>query len=300
MRLGWQVGSFSFLLLFVCAIWLSARLPLQDELGPGPGFFPLWLAMIGGVLSAVLLVQTVRKPVPGHEDEALMPDRPALQRILAVLILLAVGSLIATWILAGIVPTLIYYGLAILHPAIFYPAACLICALVGLSIGSSWTVAGTLGIALIGVASAMGLSPAVTAGAIISGAYFGDKMSPLSDTTNLAPAVAGSELFAHVRHMTWTTVPSLLLAISGFLVIGLVQPAETGAAGFNDMSAVLARNFDLGWYLLLPLAVVMAMAWRKMPAFPTMMIGALLGGVFGQHSRTVTWRTPAMPRSIRC
>ena len=208
----------------------------------------------------------------------------------AVLILLAVGSLIATWILAGIVPTLIYYGLAILHPAIFYPAACLICALVGLSIGSSWTVAGTLGIALIGVASAMGLSPAVTAGAIISGAYFGDKMSPLSDTTNLAPAVAGSELFAHVRHMTWTTVPSLLLAISGFLVIGLVQPAETGAAGFNDMSAVLARNFDLGWYLLLPLAVVMAMAWRKMPAFPTMMIGALLGGVFAvifQPEKTV-------------
>ncbi|MGH6618639.1 MAG: tripartite tricarboxylate transporter TctB family protein [Alphaproteobacteria bacterium] len=93
MRLGWQVGSASFLLLFVCAIWLSARLPLQDALGPGPGFFPLWLAMIGGVLSAVLLVQTVRKPVPGHEEEALMPDRPAIRRILAVLILLAAAAL---------------------------------------------------------------------------------------------------------------------------------------------------------------------------------------------------------------
>lgn len=198
----------------------------------------------------------------------------------AILILLAVGSLIATWILAGIVPTLIYYGLAILHPAIFYPAACFICALVGLSIGSSWTVAGTLGIALIGVASAMGLSPAVTAGAIISGAYFGDKMSPLSDTTNLAPAVAGSELFAHVRHMMWTTVPSLLIAITGFGIVGFVQHANAGGGSFNDMADVLARNFDLGWYLLLPLALVMFMAWRKMPAFPTMMIGALVGGLF--------------------
>ncbi|HEX6928201.1 MAG TPA: Na+/H+ antiporter NhaC family protein, partial [Gammaproteobacteria bacterium] len=196
----------------------------------------------------------------------------------AVLILLAVGSLIATWILSGTVPTLIYYGLSVLHPAIFYPAACFICALVGLSIGSSWTVAGTLGIALIGVAGAMGLSPAVTAGAIISGAYFGDKMSPLSDTTNLAPAVAGSELFEHIRHMTWTTLPSLTIALIGFGIVGLVQHGQ-GTAGFGGMSEVLAENFDLGWYLLAPLALVMAMAWKKMPAFPTMLIGALAGGV---------------------
>ncbi|HEX7029782.1 MAG TPA: Na+/H+ antiporter NhaC [Gammaproteobacteria bacterium] len=198
----------------------------------------------------------------------------------AVLILLAVGSLIATWILSGTVPTLIYYGLSVLHPAIFYPAACFISALVGLSIGSSWTVAGTLGIALIGVAGAMGLSPAVTAGAIISGAYFGDKMSPLSDTTNLAPAVAGSELFEHVRHMAWTTVPSLTLALIGFGVVGLVQHSQGQTAGFGSMANVLAENFDLGWYLLAPLALVMAMAWKKMPAFPTMMIGALAGGLF--------------------
>lgn len=198
----------------------------------------------------------------------------------AILILLAVGSLIATWILSGTVPTLIYYGLAVLHPAIFYPAACLICALVGLSIGSSWTVAGTLGIALIGVAGAMGLSPAIAAGAIISGAYFGDKMSPLSDTTNLAPAVAGSELFHHIRHMMWTTIPSLLLALLAFGVAGFMQTAAAGATGFDNMSAVLAEDFRLGWYLLLPLALVMYMAYRKMPAFPTMMIGALVGGVF--------------------
>lgn len=198
----------------------------------------------------------------------------------AMLILLAVGSLIATWILSGTVPTLIYYGLAVLHPAIFYPAACFICAVVGLSIGSSWTVAGTLGIALIGVAGAMGLSPTVAAGAIISGAYFGDKMSPLSDTTNLAPAVAGSELFSHIRHMMWTTIPSLIIALIGFGIVGVLQQSEGDAGGFNAMTDVLAQNFDTGWYLLIPLALVMYMAYRKVPAFPAMMIGALVGGAF--------------------
>ncbi|MBW3567268.1 MAG: Na+/H+ antiporter NhaC [Proteobacteria bacterium] len=198
----------------------------------------------------------------------------------AILILLSVGSLIAAWILSGTVPTLIYYGLAVLHPAIFYPAACFICAVVGLSIGSSWTVAGTLGIALIGVAGAMGLSPAVAAGAIISGAYFGDKMSPLSDTTNLAPAVAGSELFSHIRHMMWTTVPSLVIALVGFGIMGFLQHAEGSAGGFNQMSDVLTEHFRTGWYLLFPLALVMYMAYRKVPAFPAMMIGALVGGVF--------------------
>lgn len=198
----------------------------------------------------------------------------------AMLILLSVGSLIATWILSGTVPTLIYYGLQILHPSIFYPAATIICALVGLSIGSSWTVAGTLGIALIGVASAMGLSPAITAGAIISGAYFGDKMSPLSDTTNLAPAVAGSELFHHIRHMMWTTVPSLILALVGFTIIGLVQTPDGQLQDFGNISEVLASQFEIGWYLLIPLFLVIYMAWMKMPAFPTMMVGALVGGIF--------------------
>ncbi len=135
----------------------------------------------------------------------------------ALLILFTVGSLIGTWILSGTVPTMIYYGMKILNPEYFYAASCLLCAIVAISIGSSWTVAGTLGIALIGVAGAMGLNIEITAGAIISGAYFGDKMSPMSDTTNLAPAVAGTDLFSHIRHMAWTTVPSIIIALIGFL-----------------------------------------------------------------------------------
>ena len=122
--------------------------------------------------------------------------------VVPIFILLAVGALIGSWILSGTVPTLIVYGLKLLHPSFFYPAACLICAIVALAIGSSWTVAGTLGVALIGVGQGLDMSPAITAGAVISGAYFGDKMSPLSDTTNIAPTAAGSELFAHIRHMT--------------------------------------------------------------------------------------------------
>ncbi|MDP5054412.1 MAG: Na+/H+ antiporter NhaC, partial [Congregibacter sp.] len=121
------------------------------------------------------------------------------------LILLAVGMLIGTWILSGTVPTMIYYGVQILNPQIFYAASALICAIVAISVGSSWTVAGTLGIGLMGIAGSFDLSPAIAAGAIVSGAYFGDKLSPMSDTTNLASAAAGVDLFEHIRHMLWTT-----------------------------------------------------------------------------------------------
>jgi Na+:H+ antiporter, NhaC family len=198
----------------------------------------------------------------------------------AILILLSVGALIGTWILCGAVPTLIHYGLLLLHPSYFYPAACLVCALVALTIGSSWTVAGTLGVALMGVAQGLGLDPAITAGAVVSGAYFGDKMSPLSDTTNLAPAAAGSELFAHIRHMGWTTMPSIALALVGFTVIGLGADAGTVDAGFGDLSAQLAQRFALGPHLLLPMLAVFALAMRQFPAYPTILIGALLGAAF--------------------
>ncbi len=198
-----------------------------------------------------------------------------------ILILLAVGALIGTWILSGTVPTLIHYGLELMNPAWFYPASCLLCAIVALCIGSSWTVAGTIGVALMAIAPGLDLSPAVTAGAVISGAYFGDKMSPLSDTTNLAPAVAGSELFAHIRHMSWTTVPSILIALIGFSLIGLFGGAPASAEGdFGNLGQLLDEQFALGIHLLIPMVVVFVLAARKFPAFPTIMIGALLGAVF--------------------
>ncbi|WP_196137267.1 Na+/H+ antiporter NhaC [Aliikangiella sp. G2MR2-5] len=198
----------------------------------------------------------------------------------AILILLMVGSLIGTWILSGTVPTMIYYGLKILDPSIFYAAACVVCALVSISIGSSWTTAGTVGVALIGIAAGLELSLPITAGAIISGAYFGDKMSPLSDTTNLAPAVAGTELFTHIRHMAWTTGPSILIAIIIFTVIGFTGSAEGSSEGLQNTLSIINANFSISFFTLLPLFLVLFLAYKKMPAFPTLFIGALVGGLF--------------------
>ncbi|QOW22972.1 Na+/H+ antiporter NhaC [Novilysobacter avium] len=198
-----------------------------------------------------------------------------------IFILLAVGALIGTWILSGTVPTMIVYGLKLLHPSYFYPAACLICAIVGLVIGSSWTVAGTLGVALIGVAQGLDMSPAVTAGAVISGGYFGDKISPLSDTTNIAPAAAGSELFSHIRHMLWTTVPSIVIALILFTVIGLGEARELATdQAFGNLPQVLGQQYSLGAHLLIPMVVVFALAITGFPAYPSILIGALLGAVF--------------------
>ena len=198
----------------------------------------------------------------------------------AILILLMVGALIGTWLLAGTVPSMIYFGLQILNPTIFYAAACIICALVSISIGSSWTTAGTVGVALIGIATGLDMSLAITAGAVISGAYFGDKMSPLSDTTNLAPAVAGTDLFTHIRHMVWTTGPSILIAIGIFFVIGLFHESTDKAATLGSTISLLQAQFNVSIWALLPLFLVLFMAYRKYPAFLTLLVGALVGGLF--------------------
>ncbi|OFC71430.1 Na+/H+ antiporter NhaC [Alteromonas confluentis] len=198
----------------------------------------------------------------------------------ACLILLAVGSLIGTWMLAGTVPTLIYYGLELLNPSFFYAATCLICAVVAMSIGSSWTTAATVGVALMGVATGMDMSPAITAGAVVSGSYFGDKISPLSETTNLAPAVAGTDLFEHIRYMLWTTIPSFIIALILFTILGFSETNAASLARIEQMQTLLAESFNLGWYMLIPLVVLLTLAVRKMPAFPAVSIGALLGGIW--------------------
>jgi len=194
-----------------------------------------------------------------------------------ILILFSVGLLIGSWILSGTVPTMIYYSLLILDPSIFYVASCIICALIALSIGSSWTVAGTVGIALIGAAAGMGLSVEVTAGAIISGAYFGDKMSPLSETTNLAPAVAGTDLFTHIGHMVWTTLPSITIALILFTLIGLNINSSASAEDLAITMRLLNDNFTLNIVMLLPVAALLFMANKRLPPIPTIMAGAALG-----------------------
>jgi len=196
----------------------------------------------------------------------------------ALLILLTVGMLIGTWIAGGIIQTMIYYGLMILNPNIFLVAACLICSIVSLSTGSSWTTAGTIGIALIGIGTALGISLPMTAGAIISGAYFGDKMSPLSDSTNLAAAMGGSNLFDHIKHMVFTVTPSLLIALVLYAILGMGQAGSSA-----DMSEVgilmdgLKENFYISPVLLIPPLFIILMIVFKIPAMPGLLGGALLG-----------------------
>jgi len=208
----------------------------------------------------------------------------------AILILLAIGILIGLWVAGGIVPLLIDLGLNLLSPRYFLPATCIICAVVSVTTGSSWTTAGTVGIALIGVGRGLGVPVEMTAGAIISGAYFGDKMSPLSDTTNLAPAVAGSELFSHIRHMMWTTFPSIVLAIGIYTLMGISGDARAAVNEDNlrQLIRVLEAHYELTPWLLVAPALIVVMVLKKVPALPALLTGAAAGGIMGMITQDMT------------
>lgn len=200
----------------------------------------------------------------------------------ALLILLLIGALSGTWLVAGIIPAFIHYGLQLLDPSWFLLAACLICAALSLATGSSWGTVGTVGVALVGIGTALGISTGWVAGAIISGAYFGDKLSPLSDTTNIAPAVAGTDLFTHIRYMLYTTIPSFAIALLVFLIAGLGAhqfSGEVNAGLADEVGSAITRAFDIHLGLFLaPLAVIVMIA-KKVPAAPALFIGVLLGGI---------------------
>ena len=200
----------------------------------------------------------------------------------ALIILLLIGSLAGTWMMSGIVPSMIYYGLDLLNPSIFLVAACIICSIVSLATGSSWSTIATIGIAMLGIGNALGIHQGLTGGAIISGAYFGDKMSPLSDTTNLAPAMAGTDLISHIKYMMWTTIPSFTISLIIFLLIGLNLNSENGELKQVEiMQSALSNSFNVSlWSLLVPLTVI-AIIIKKIPAIPALLFGSLLGGLYG-------------------
>ena len=188
----------------------------------------------------------------------------------AMLILAVVGLMLASWLVGGVIPSMMYYGIKVIAPSIFLFTACLLCCIVSLATGSSWSTAGSMGVALIGVGTALGFPVYMTAGAVVSGAYFGDKMSPLSDTTNLAPAVAGSNLFDHIKHMIWTTGPSLCIALIVYLVLGFFGD-HSGSANTDTIDTILgfiSDSFNVGiLYLIPPVFVIVAVA-MKFPALP--------------------------------
>ena len=197
----------------------------------------------------------------------------------ALLILLMVGALSGTWLVSGIIPAMIYYGLQILNPTIFLAACVIICAIISIATGSSWTTSATVGIALIGIGNALGIPMGMTAGAVLSGAYFGDKMSPLSDTTNLAPAMAGGDLFTHIRYMLLTTVPTLIVTLIVFVVLGFTMDTSGEADTASILNSIDATFNISGWLFLVPLGVIL-MILKKTPPLMALLIGTLLGGVF--------------------
>ncbi|GMW05276.1 MAG: sodium:proton antiporter [Nevskiales bacterium] len=192
----------------------------------------------------------------------------------AIFILFAVGALTGAWAMSGTLMAMVYYGLQLLSPHYFYMTTAIICGIVAFSIGSSWTVAATIGVGLVGIAVNMELSPAVTAGAVISGAYFGDKSSPLSDTANLAAAVAGADLYQHIREVLWTSVPALAITLLIFFFMG--APGDFDATEKLDN---IRKTFDVSLIHFLPLVVVVVMAAIRIPPFTTIMMGALAGAV---------------------
>ena len=197
----------------------------------------------------------------------------------AILILAVVGLMLGSWMAGGVVPSMMYYGIKVIAPSVFLFTACLLCSIVSLATGSSWSTAGSMGVALIGVGTALGFPAYMTAGAVVSGAYFGDKMSPLSDTTNLAPAVAGATLFDHIKHMIWTTGPSLVIALVVYLVLGFTN-SSGGAADLSTIDEILAfitDNYNVSLLCLIPPLFVIVAVALKLPALPSLIGGVILG-----------------------
>ena len=197
----------------------------------------------------------------------------------SIAILMTVGMVVGVWIASGTVPVMIYYGLKILNPEIFLAAGMILCAVVSVSLGTSWGTTGTVGLALMGIGSGFDIPMYWTAGAVVSGAFFGDKISPLSDTTNLAPAVTGVNLFAHIRNMMPTTVPAMLIALVIYLFVGF-NLIGTGDVDFSKIEAItngLESNFNLSLFVLLPPLLVIVLALKKMPALPSLFAGVIFG-----------------------
>jgi NhaC family Na+:H+ antiporter len=269
------------IMMLACSVYLFG-----DNSSYGPNQIALMMASGVGIAIAMWRGQTYLEL-----EDALVHGIMLSMR--ACLILLMVGSMIGSWMLAGTAPAIIHFGLGVLDPAFLLPASLIICAFVAASIGSSWTTAATVGLALIGISSILGVPVEMTAGAVISGAYFGDKMSPLSDTTNLAPAMVNVDLFVHIRHMVWTTTPSLLISLVLFTWLGSGLSTGDGVVeSIESTRLLLEQSYNLGFPAFIPLIVLLALAIKKVPALPTITIGALVGCVvasFYQADSTVAF-----------
>lgn len=230
-----------------------------------------------GILITGLFMKIRGRSWEGMEERFLKVVKIGLP---AMIILMGVGMLIGAWIIAGTVPTILYYGFSVFSPSSFLVSVCIICAIISLATGTSWGTVGTVGLAMMGIGLGLGIPPSLTGGAIVSGAFFGDKMSPLSDTTNLTPAAAGVDLWDHIRGMLPTTVPAMITAIILYAWIGMGYGAENvDLTSIKEIQASLAANYNLSIITLLPAVVVVIAAVMKMPAIPTVLSGVVVAGL---------------------
>jgi len=259
------------ILILIGLLVLNVRIYRDDA-----SFGPNQIALLFAAAVAVVVGLFLKVPLSSMMDGVHQSIGSSLK---AILILLMIGALVGTWVMSGIVPAMIYYGLQLLSPKIFLFAAVVICAIVSVGTGSSWSTVGTVGVALMGIGQALGVSPALAAGAVISGAYFGDKISPLSDTTNLAAAMAGTELFVHIRYMLLTTVPSILITLVIFLFIGFSNETVESSQQTNSLMIAINDTFHLSPWLFVVPGLVLLMVVCRVDAVAALFVGALLGGV---------------------
>ena len=266
------VQAFIPIVFLIFLLFLNVKFFPDDTLSGSNQIALLLSAAIAGVIAKRLGYSWKEmKEKIVHNISSTMPS---------MLILLLIGSLAGTWLLSGVVPAMIYYGLQILNPKIFLLACVIVCALVSLATGSSWSTIATIGIAFLGIGKAMGFNEGVVAGAIISGAYFGDKMSPMSDTTNLAPAMAGTDLFTHIRYMLFTTGPSIIITLIIFFFIGLFHETNSFALNVDDVLNSIEKLFTITPLLFIVPVVLIIIIIKKVAPIPALMIGTLLGGIF--------------------
>jgi NhaC family Na+:H+ antiporter len=248
--------------------------------------FLFGLGAIDGPVQVALLVSTMVTALVllknGHpwEEISAAGGRALTSIVSAIFILLAVGALIGTWNMSGTIPTMVYYGIQLLQPNWFYAASAMICAIVALSIGSSWTTVGTVGVGLVGISTLLGVSPIITAGAVISGAYLGDKTSPLSETTILSAQLVGVDIYTHLRTQIWTSIPAFIIAFIAYLILGFQVSAAPSIETVTDLTK-LNQLFWITPLNLLPLFFLAFLSIRKVPASLAIMSAALVGGITG-------------------
>jgi len=259
------------IIILIVLLTLNVLL-FEDTLGGANQIALMIAAAIAGLIARRIGLKwiTIRSKIVSTIGSA-MPS---------IIILLLIGSLAGTWMISGVVPAMIYYGLDIVNPKIFLLTTVIVSSIVSVATGSSWSTIATIGVALLGIGNAIGLNEAVVAGAIISGAYFGDKISPLSDTTNLAPAMAGTDIFTHIRYMFYTTVPSMTLTLIIFLVIGFRTDFSGTISDVENVKLAIDSTFNTNPLLFLVPVLLLTIIILKMPPIPALFIGTLLGGIF--------------------